>query len=111
MPKTVKYEVEATTIFGAPIQMRVPADITVETPDGTEQANVSLPLKMKDGSIGYEKAFMPGNFVYISAQKGDYEGSITCRITVSDIDGANSRVISENTSSGDYAVATCRGRF
>ena len=48
--------------------------------------------------------FGPGEFVYISAQNEGEYGSVTCRITV---DGV---VVSENTSSGAYGIATCEGR-
>lgn len=109
MPISVRYEVETSDGRTIPSGKQMTSSITVTTPDGTEQATVNLPLKMKDGDVGYTQAFMPGSFVSISAQKGDYYGSITCRIVASDLDGGAERVLSENTSSGSYAIASCSG--
>lgn len=109
MPQKVRYEVVTSDGVTIPAGGPVRADVTVATPDGTEQSTVNLPMTSKGGEPGYELAFMPGQFVYVSAQKGDYRGGITCRIIVADVDGANERIISENTSTGDHAIATCQG--
>ena len=56
------------------------------------------------GLRGLTFTFARGDFVSISAQKkADGGGNITCRITV---DG---EVISENTSSAAYGIASCSG--
>jgi hypothetical protein len=58
-----------------------------------------------DPKKGLPLYFAPGSFVYISAQnKDDNYGDISCRISTKD--GA---VISENTSSGQFAIVTCQG--
>lgn len=80
------------------------ASITLQTPDGSSQAQVNLPMRTKAGDTGLTYTFTTGDFVYLSVQNQDAAGSVTCRITV---DGS---VISENTSSGGYAIATCQGR-
>lgn len=81
------------------------ASITVETPSGTEQMDVSsLPLMNKAGGQGLRMEFRRGQFVYISAQNRGDIGSVTCSISV---DG---EVISENTSTADYGIATCKGQ-
>lgn len=79
----------------------MPASITIGTPGGASQADIDLPLKTKDGERGLRTEFTSGDHLYVSAQKGDYYGSITCQIW------ADGELISENTSSGEYAVATC----
>ena len=109
MPQVIRYEVETSNGKTIPAGKPITADLTISTADGTEQATVALPLKSKDGSIGYKQSFLPGNFVSISAQKGDYYGDITCRIVTSDIGGGTETVLSENTSSGQYAVVSCSG--
>lgn len=48
--------------------------------------------------------FRAGQFLYMSAQKDDNYGTVTCRIYVDEV------LISKNSSSGDYAIATCTGR-
>ena len=78
--------------------------VMVTTPTGTEQATPSLPLRNQAGELGVTHEFGPGEFVYVSAQNEGEYGSVTCRITV---DGV---VVSENTSSGAYGIATCEGR-
>lgn len=109
MPQKVRYEVVTSDGATIPAGGPVRADVTVATPDGTEQSTVNLPMTSKGGKPGYELSFMPGQFVHVSAQKGDYIGDITCRIIVADVDGANERTISENTSTGEHAVVTCQG--
>lgn len=95
--RTVVYEVEGTADS---------VDITIATPTGIEQkSGLSVPLKRKsDGKRGLQLTFTSGSFVSISAQnQGDF-GTVTCRITV---DGV---VVSENTASGAYTIASCDGR-
>jgi hypothetical protein len=78
--------------------------ITIQTPNGSSQAETNLPMKNQAGGTGLTYTFSPGAFVYLSVQNQDAAGSVTCRITV---DGV---VISENTSTGGYTIATCQGR-
>lgn len=109
LPTTVKvvYEVVGTATG---------ADITIETGSGTSQQSISVPLTSKSsGSTGLTFTMKRGAFVYISAQnkgkmrKGanvadkDFYGSLTCRIT------ADGTVISENTTTSQYGIASCKG--
>jgi hypothetical protein len=71
--------------------------VTAQGPDGTVQQTGLLPIT---GTF----TFHSGDFVYLSVQNQQSVGSVTCRITV---DGV---VVSENTSSGGYTIATCQGR-
>lgn len=92
---TVLYEVEGTAKW---------ADVTMETPTGTEQLSPDVPMVRKDsGKPGLQMTMSSGHVVYLSAQNKDSYGNIRCRIT------AAGTVISENTSSGGYAIATCNG--
>lgn len=109
LPSTVKvvYEVDGTATG---------ADITVETGTGTSQQSVKVPLTSKSGTTGLTFQMERGSFVYISAQnKGrmraganatssDFYGSVTCRIKV------NGKVISENTTTSKYGIASCDGK-
>ncbi len=77
--------------------------VTMQTPTGQTQVDADLPLSTEDGTEGlYFTAFSAGAFLYISAQNQD-TGSITCRI---EVDGT---VISQNTATADYGIATCEG--
>lgn len=78
------------------------ASLTMATPSGTEQATVALPLINTRGEIGVGHRASRGEFLYISAQNQDESGTVTCRIT---LDGV---VVSENTSSGAYGIASCK---
>lgn len=79
-------------------------DITVETPTGTQQASDrALPLRMGSESGLAITGFLPGDFVYISAQATS-DGSITCTI-----ENSAGEVIAENTSQGEFSIATCEG--
>ncbi len=92
---TVLYEVEGDTDY---------ADVTMETPTGTSQISPDVPMVRKsDGQRGLEMEFSPGDFLYLSAQNNRGYGTVVCRISV---DGV---VISENSASGGYAIATCKG--
>ena len=78
--------------------------VTIQTENGgTSQAVVALPLSV-DGHPGITGTMHTGDFVYISVQNGQGLGSVTCRVTV---DGV---VVSENTATGGYTIATCQGR-
>ena len=71
--------------------------VTAQTPGGgSAQQTGLLPIT---GTF----PFHSGEFVYVSVQNQQPAGSVTCRITV---DGV---VVSENTSSGGYTIATCQG--
>lgn len=72
--------------------------VTAQGPDGTVQQTGLLPI------TGTYDTFHSGDFVYLSVQNQQSLGSVTCRITV---DGV---VVSENTSSGGYTIATCQGK-
>lgn len=91
---TVVYEVAADTAYGSGRT----GTVTMQTADGTSQSATPLPATFSAGS------FSTGDFVYVSVQNGQGLGSVTCRITV---DGD---VVSENTSTGGYTIATCQGR-
>lgn len=79
------------------------ASITMETPTGTSQMDVSIPLKKKNTTeTGVTYTFEPGSFVYISAQGNGGSNNVICRITV---DGV---VVSRNEATG-YGIATCKG--
>ena len=77
---------------------------TFEAPTGTQQAVAALPLRTAAGGAVTFDGLKSGAFVYLSVQNQNAAGSVTCRIQV---DGA---VISENTSTGGYVIATCQGR-
>lgn len=80
------------------------ASVTMETPSGTQQVDADVPLSTAtSGAAGLTFQFDLGEFVYVSAQLPGPRGEISCRI---EVDG---QVISENTSSGGYAVVTCEG--
>lgn len=93
--RSVLYEVEGSVKY---------ATVTMQTPTGTRQEDPDVPMHTTDGETGLTFTFPSGAFVYISAQKPGEYGTITCRITV---DGV---VISVNTSTADYGIASCSGR-
>jgi hypothetical protein len=79
------------------------ADITYKTPTGIEQQQgVDVPLMSAGGGAGITLTQVAsGQFLSISGQlKGDAQ-DITCSITV---DGT---VVAQNTSSGEFAIASC----
>jgi hypothetical protein len=94
---SVLYEVEG--------DRRLDHDHLYDAPTGQSQGtNLAVPLTTENGKTrGIRGDFPEGSVVYISAQNMGDSGDITCRITV---DG---RVLSENTASGGYAIATCEG--
>jgi hypothetical protein len=80
---------------------------TLRSPDGgtRQMSGAMLPLTNKAGGAGLQMdGFRSGDFVYLSIQNENGYGSVTCRIVV---DG---QIISENTSSGGYTIASCQGR-
>lgn len=77
--------------------------ITLQTPTGTRQEDISPPLSNKAGGAGLEFMFDPGSFVYIAAQNQGVVGNVTCRIEI------GGKVVSENTSAGEYGIAQCYG--
>lgn len=97
MAATVRYAVTGDTDQ---------ASITMQTPTGSSQQNdIDVPLQSKSSGNQYlEFTFTAGDFVYLSAQNSQGYGSVTCAITTDDGD-----LISQNTASGGYAIATCKG--
>lgn len=78
------------------------ANVTYRTGSGTSQAEVDLPLRNKAGDEGIQMTSDNApDFLYISAQNAGEYGDVTCSIV---IDGT---VVSENTASGAYMIATC----
>lgn len=76
--------------------------VTYSTPTGMQQHDVTLPMQNTKGGVVSFQADS-GTFLYLSAQiKGDV-GFLTCKIAV---DGVT---LAENTSSGAYSIATCKG--
>lgn len=92
-PVDVVYEVEGDGTYFS---------MTAQSPTGTVQSQPKMPLRRTDGKPMVQ-TFERGEFVYLSGQSQNGT-SITCRIKV---DG---EVISENTSTGEFAIATCEGR-
>ncbi len=93
----VRYEVGGTT---------TQASITMETPTGTsQQSKIDVPLRTKAGATFIQYAFSRGDFVYLSAQNSKGFGTVTCRITTE-----AGEVIAENSASGGYAIASCKGQ-
>lgn len=90
--REVVYEVEGDGAY---------SDVTAQTPTGVVQSTVELPMQTASGGRVTER-FQAGESVRLSAQSRDGR-TITCRIT---IDG---RVVSENTSTGEFAIASCEG--
>ena len=90
---TVVYTVSADTAYGSGRT----GTVTMQTDNGTSQSSGLLP------ATATFTQFNTGDFVYVSVQNGQGLGSVTCRVTV---DGV---LVSENTSSGGYTIATCQG--
>ena len=73
------------------------ASLTATTPTGsTQYAEQSVPTTLR-------YLMEPGSFVYVSAQNDGADGDVTCAIRV----GAT--VVSQNTASGGYSIAVCKG--
>jgi hypothetical protein len=79
------------------------ASVTMETPSGTVQNDVDVPMMNKSGTEGVRFPASSGTFIYISAQKADASGTVECIIQV---DG---ETVSDNTSSAEYGIASCKG--
>jgi hypothetical protein len=81
------------------------ADLTMTTANGgtSQQQAVPLPIKNQGGGDGLSMTVRKGAFVYIAAQNNG-SGTITCHIL---IDGVE---VITNSSSGEFAIATCSGR-
>lgn len=92
-PEWVRYEVDGENTDQAAV--------TYRTPDGTQQATVALPMMNDAGEEGVRFIYTAGQFLYISAQNQNGYGSVTCQIYIDDT------LVSENTSSGAYAIASC----
>lgn len=100
----VRYEVDFETTRPQWVKNGPTADITYETPTGSQQQSADLPVKSKTtGGEGLSLSFDAGSFVYISAQKDENYGDVICRIY------ADGVLISENSASGKYSIATCKG--
>lgn len=81
------------------------ASLTIATPTGTSQSKADLPVRNKSGSEGLIfHGFSHGAFLYVSAQNDEDSGEVTCRIKVGDA------VVSENSASGAYEIATCQAQ-
>lgn len=95
-PDTILYTVSGTATS---------ADITYTTPTGIrQQQGIDVPLMTEGGTPYLEFTFDAGDFVSITAQNSGEDGEVTCQITLS-----TGRVLSENTSSGAFAIASCDG--
>lgn len=79
------------------------ASYTAAMPDGTSQGDFTPPLKNRTGTPGLQFCAAAGEFLYLSIQNGTSGGSVTCVIRV---DG---EVVAQNTSRGDYVIASCDG--
>jgi hypothetical protein len=75
------------------------ASMTYRTGTGSSQVTARLPWRKRLTDLS------PGAFLYVSAQNQGDGGSVSCKIYV------NGRVVSDNTSSGAYAVVTCESRY
>ncbi|TFD46891.1 DUF2510 domain-containing protein [Cryobacterium frigoriphilum] len=75
--------------------------ITVSTPSGIQQHDVSLPLKSTSGEVGMHLTVGTGEFLSIMIQNPADTGTVTCEIVV---DG---ETVAENTSSAAYGIASC----
>jgi hypothetical protein len=85
----VAYKVTGTTLA---------ADLTITTRDGgTSQ------LQSSAVPFSHIEPMTSGQFFYISAQNHEDKGTVTCTV---EVDG---QVVSINTSSGAYVIASCSG--
>jgi hypothetical protein len=75
--------------------------ITMSTPSGIEQHDVSLPLRSTDGETGIRLTVGKGEFLSIMIQNRADTGTVTCEIIV---DGAT---VAQNTTSAAYGIASC----
>lgn len=104
MQVEIRYEAEGDPLTYEP--KGTYGSVTMKTPTGTSQSEPDLPMRAKDSaSPGLTMTFQAGDFVYISVQNNGSTDNVTCRVTAS-----NGVVISENTSTSSYGIATCQGR-
>lgn len=98
-PTTPAAPATHTVVYNITSSGPTTADLTYKTPTGIQQQQgIAVP------STGITlPGVSSGEFLSISAQLND-DADITCTITV---DGT---VIASNTSSGDFAIASCDGR-
>ncbi|KGJ71752.1 hypothetical protein GY21_20105 [Cryobacterium roopkundense] len=75
--------------------------ITMSTPNGIQQHDVSLPLKSTSGETGVHFTVGNGEFLSIMIQNQADTGTVTCEIVV---DGAT---VAQNTTSAAYGIASC----
>ena len=75
--------------------------ITMSTPSGIQQHDVSLPLQSTSGETGVHFTVGNGEFLSIMIQNQADTGTVTCEIVV---DGAT---VAQNTTSAAYGIASC----
>lgn len=75
--------------------------LTMSTPSGIQQHDVSLPLRSTDGETGVRLTVGRGEFLSIMIQNQADNGTVTCEIVV---DGAT---VAQNTTSAAYGIASC----
>lgn len=94
--RQVIYNGESTAGYG---------DMTAAFPGGTRQSSPDLPMRLTGDTSaqGMHFCVSAGEFLYVSLQNPKDTGSIECSITV---DG---KLISRNSSSGGYVIASCDG--
>ena len=104
MQVKVKYEAEGDALaYGDKLPY---ADVTMKRPTGTTQSSPDLPMTTKGETVpGVTLTFTAGDFVYLSVQNNGSTQGVTCRIS-----GSSGQVISENSSTSSYGIATCEGR-
>jgi hypothetical protein len=94
----VRYELDGTT---------KQADVTMQTPTGrSQQSDIDVPMMDQETNapgLTFTE-FGLGDFVYVSGQNSQSYGTLTCRIKV------NGVVMSQNTASGGFSIATCEER-
>lgn len=79
------------------------ATVTMQTPSGISQEAVAhVPLDADETSSWDYDGFTSGAPLYVSVQGGTENTAITCRIKIDD------QVVSENSSSAAYGIATCQ---
>jgi hypothetical protein len=77
------------------------ANVTMATPTGISQFAADVPMHSKSGAVGLRQQVQSGQVLSLAAQQDMGGTTITCRITV---DGV---VVAENTSTGQFSIATC----
>ena len=78
-------------------------NLTMQSATGiVQQDNAAVPVRNRTGSEGLHYPMTRGAFAYVSAQNQGSTGTVTCSI---EIDGV---IVSSNTSSGAYSIASCQ---